>query len=133
VSVKKTRDGDFLIVDAAMNDLIRPTLYEAYHEVVPVRPVQADEQPVSYMIVGPICESGDTFAVGREMPVCKEGDLVLLASAGAYGFCMASNYNTRGLPAEILSAEGKFSLIRPRQSVEELYGNEYIPDWDALI
>jgi len=121
--LKQTGQKKFVIVDAGMNDLIRPTLYQSYHEIVPVRePATGKREPVD--VVGPVCESGDFFAQNRELPEMKEGDLVALMSAGAYGFAMASNYNSRPLPAEVLVQGDRFSLIRRRQKVEDLVSGE---------
>lgn len=117
----------FEIVDAGMNDLIRPALYEGHHDIVPVtQPATADVEAVD--IVGPVCESGDFFAQNRALPPLKSGDRIALLSAGAYGFVMASNYNSRPFPAEIL-VDGEVShVIRPRQTYEELVSTEVIPD-----
>lgn len=125
--VKETQDVSFLVLDAAMNDLIRPTLYDAYHGIEPVE--NRDAPRVVYDVVGPICESGDTFTHGRELPTMKAGDLAVIKSAGAYGFCMASNYNTRPMPPEILVDGKNYTIIRPRQSFEDIIGSEIIPDW----
>ena len=121
--LKQTDTKKFVIVDAGMNDLIRPALYQSYHEIVPVRePTTAHRERVD--VVGPVCESGDFFAQDRDLPEMEEGDLVALMSAGAYGFAMASNYNSRPLPAEVLVQGGRFSLIRRRQPVEDLIRDE---------
>jgi len=120
--IKQTARKKFAIVDAGMNDLIRPALYHSYHEIVPV------EEPIASMnvnrekidIVGPVCESGDFFALDRAMPPLRERDLLAVMSAGAYGFVMASNYNSRPLPAEALVDRDKFRLIRRRQTWEDL-------------
>jgi diaminopimelate decarboxylase len=121
--LKKTENKKFVIVDAGMNDLIRPALYQSYHEIVPVlEPAQAGLQVVD--IVGPVCESGDFFAQDRELPPLNEGDLVALMSAGAYGFVMASNYNSRPLPAEVLVNGDRSSLIRRRQTMDDLVREE---------
>lgn len=121
--VKQTEHRKFVIVDAGMNDLIRPALYQSYHEIVPVREAQdSAREPVD--VVGPVCESGDFFAQDRELPEMKEGDLVALMSAGAYGFVMASNYNSRPLPAEVLVRDQKFALIRDRQPLDDLVRGE---------
>jgi diaminopimelate decarboxylase len=125
--VKETQDRKFLIIDAAMNDLIRPTLYEAYHGVEPV--ANRDAAAVTYDIVGPICESGDTFSVDRELPEMAAGDLAVIKSAGAYGFCMASNYNTRPLAEEILVDGDKVAIIRARQSYDEILDEDIVPDF----
>lgn len=125
--IKETSARTFMIVDAAMNDLIRPTLYEAWHAIEPVEGRGANKK--TYDVVGPICETGDTFATERDIAEVKQGDLVVIRSAGAYGFCMASNYNTRGLPAEVLVKDGAYSLIRKRQSVQEVIDQDIIPAW----
>jgi diaminopimelate decarboxylase len=121
--VKQTEHKRFVIVDAGMNDLIRPALYQSYHEIVSIRePRDAKREPAD--VVGPVCESGDFFAQDRQLPEMKEGDLVALMSAGAYGFVMASNYNSRPLPAEALVEGESFSLIRRRQTMEDLVREE---------
>lgn len=125
--VKHTDTRDFLVLDGGMNDLIRPTLYEAYHKIGPV--ANLDRAHEKYDVVGPICESGDIFAEGREMPQIEDGDLVAIYSAGAYGFAMASNYNTRPLPPEILVDGDKVSIIRQRQTIHDIMKDESIPDW----
>src|SRR5213079_311385 len=121
--IKKSEANRFAIVDAGMNDLIRPALYHSYHEIVPVRePKNPGHEKID--IVGPVCESGDFFALDREMPEVLEGDLLAIMSAGAYGFVMASNYNSRPLPAEALVRGDKVSLIRKRQTQEDLIRDE---------
>jgi diaminopimelate decarboxylase len=123
--IKKTGAKKFAIVDAGMNDLIRPSLYQSYHEIVPVcRASVSDAGTEKIDIVGPVCESGDFFALDREMPELHEGDLLAIMSAGAYGFVMASNYNSRLLPAEALVRGDKFALIRKRQTWEDLVRGE---------
>ena len=123
--IKKTGAKKFAIVDAGMNDLIRPALYQSYHEIVPVcRASVSDAGREKIDIVGPVCESGDFFALDREMPELHEGDLLAIMSAGAYGFVMASNYNSRLLPAEALVRGDKFALIRKRQTWEDLVHGE---------
>lgn len=123
---KQSEHKKFVIVDAGMNDLIRPALYQSYHEIVPVREALASSRdPVD--VVGPVCESGDFFAQDRPMPALKEGDLIALMSAGAYGFVMASNYNSRPLPAEALVEGETVSLIRRRQTIEDLVRDECEP------
>jgi diaminopimelate decarboxylase len=121
----------FAIVDAGMNDLIRPALYHSYHEIAPCRAsAAADADPSNGKveekvdIVGPVCESGDFFALDREMPAMNEGDLLAIMSAGAYGFVMASNYNSRPLPAEVIVRGNKFVLIRRRQAWKDLVRGE---------
>jgi diaminopimelate decarboxylase len=121
--LKQAARKKFVIVDAGLNDLIRPALYQSYHEVVPVRePASAGREPVD--VVGPVCESGDFFAQDRELPPVNEGDLLAVMSAGAYGFAMASNYNSRPLPAEVLVNGDQFSVVRRRQTIEDLIRDE---------
>jgi diaminopimelate decarboxylase len=125
--LKETGEKKFVIVDAAMNDLIRPAFYDSYHQIVPVR--QRNGPLAASDVVGPICESGDYFCKDRPLPRVEAGDLLALLSAGAYGFVMASNYNARALPAEILVHDGKSALVRRRQRLEELWAGERIPVW----
>jgi diaminopimelate decarboxylase len=129
--IKQTGGKKFAIVDAGMNDLIRPALYQSYHEIVPAKqPKTERERKISKIdIVGPVCESGDFFALGREMPEVHEGDLLAIMSAGAYGFVMASNYNSRPLPAEALVRGDKFALIRKRQTWDDLVRGEVDAGW----
>ncbi|MDP8212172.1 MAG: diaminopimelate decarboxylase [Candidatus Zapsychrus exili] len=115
----------FLIVDGGMSDLIRPTLYQAHHEIVPVKKTSAKKIKVD--IVGPICESGDYFAKDRNFPRVKDGDLIAIKSAGAYGHVMASNYNVRPKPAEIMAKGSKWAIVRKKESFEDLIKNEKIP------
>ena len=124
--IKNTGQKHFVIVDAAMNDLIRPSFYDAYHEIVPVRKSRA--RRISSDVVGPICESGDTFCRNRPLPACKEGDLLAMLSAGAYAFTMASNYNTRAMPAEILVDGNQHHVVRKRQTLRSLWQLESTPD-----
>ncbi|MCH7505298.1 diaminopimelate decarboxylase, partial [PVC group bacterium] len=120
--VKKTGKKNFVIVDGAMNDLIRPSLYEAYHEIVPVKKTKG---AIVADIVGPVCETGDFFAKGRKVANVKEGDLLACLSAGAYGFVMASNYNTRPRVPEVFVDKNKMRVIRRRERVEDLLRLEY--------
>jgi len=120
---KKGRAKTFKIVDAGMNDLIRPALYEGHHEIVPLKQPESDAR-VAVDVVGPICESGDFFCQDRELPDFQPGDFVALMSAGAYGFAMASNYNSRPLPAEILVEGDVATVIRKRQTLEDLIEGE---------
>jgi len=126
--VKRGEDRDFLIIDAAMNDLLRPALYDAYHDIEPVQQGNLDELE-TYDVVGPICESGDTFTKGREMPALKSSDLVVLHSAGAYGASQSSQYNTRPLVPEVLVNGADYAVIRARPSVEEILKTESMPAW----
>jgi len=120
---KKGSAKTFKIVDAGMNDLIRPALYEGHHEIVPLQEPQTAER-LKVDVVGPICESGDFFCQDREIPDFQPGDAIALLSAGAYGFAMASNYNSRPLPAEILVEGGTATVIRKRQSLDDLIAGE---------
>ncbi|MCD8563217.1 MAG: diaminopimelate decarboxylase [Alphaproteobacteria bacterium] len=123
--IKETQGRSFLVLDAGMNDLIRPTLYEAYHGI---RPVENPERtPRTYDVVGPICESGDIFARERTFPEVRDGELVAIETSGAYGFSMASNYNSRPLPPEILVEGDQAHLIRTRQTNEDMIAGESIP------
>ncbi len=123
VLYRKTNNGKkFLIVDAAMNDLIRPSLYQAYHEIVTVRSATADVETTD--VVGPVCETGDFFARDRELPVVPEGDLLALLDTGAYGLVLSSNYNTRPRPAEVLVDGSKFKVIRRRETLSDLIRQE---------
>jgi diaminopimelate decarboxylase len=125
--VKRTGRKNFLIVDAAMNDLIRPAFYEAYHEILPI--IRKRSPMVRSDVVGPICESGDFFCQDRPLPKAGEGDYLALMSAGAYGFVMASNYNTRGLAAEIMINGNQVALVRERQPVQEIWRGEKASPW----
>lgn len=125
--VKRTGRKNFVIVDAAMNDLIRPAFYDSYHEIVSLN--QRNGTTISSDVVGPICESGDYFAKDRPLPKVGEGDYLALLSAGAYGFVMASNYNTRSLAAEILVNGSRAALVRKRQPIEEIWQDEKLPSW----
>jgi diaminopimelate decarboxylase len=120
---KQNGDKKFVIVDAAMNDLIRPALYQAHHEIVPVveREGAATEEAD---IVGPVCESGDFFARGRTLPRTEDGDLLAILDAGAYGLSLSSNYNTRVRPAEVLVEKSGPRLVRRRETYEELFAPE---------
>ena len=131
IYVKKGHDREFLILDAAMNDLLRPALYEAYHDIVPIVKSRLEHKNAVYDIVGPVCETGDTFAKSREMKKCKPGDLLAFRSAGAYGAAMASEYNTRPLVPEVLTNNGDYVVIRDRPSLEEIIARDKIPDWLA--
>ena len=123
--VKKNGAKTFVVTDAGMNDLIRPSLYHAHHEIVPVR--QARGRAAKVDVVGPVCESGDFFARDREMAAVRPGDLVAVLDAGAYGMSLASNYNTRGRPAEVLVEGAKATLIRKRETVREMLQPELLP------
>ena len=129
IYAKSGEERDFLILDAAMNDLVRPSMYDAHHDVVPViEPAPASERH-SYDVVGPVCETGDTFARGRGLPPLDAGDLVAFRSAGAYGAVMASEYNTRPLVPEVLVHGDHYAVIRERPSYEEILGRDRLPAW----
>ncbi|MEX0348778.1 MAG: diaminopimelate decarboxylase [Paracoccaceae bacterium] len=129
IYVKSGEGRDFLILDGAMNDLIRPAMYEAYHDIVPVLEPAPGVEQQPYDIVGPVCESGDTFAKQRQMPKLSAGDLVAFRSAGAYGAVMSSEYNTRPLIPEVLVHEDQFAVIRPRPTFDEIINRDTIPEW----
>jgi diaminopimelate decarboxylase len=130
--IKQTKQKKFAIVDSGMNDLIRPALYHGFHEIVPVDEPSTSTKRQKIDIVGPVCESGDFFALDREMPEVNERDLLAIMSAGAYGFAMASNYNSRPLPAEALVQGNKFALIRKRQTNEDLVRGESDPQFKTF-
>ena len=128
IYLKCLEDRNFMVVDGAMNDLIRPAMYEAYHEVIPIK---QDNGGVTMKvdIVGPICETGDTFARDRNFPIVSEKDLIAFQSCGAYGAVMSSEYNSRPLIPEVLVQERKFSIIRSRPPVSSLINRDFIPKW----
>lgn len=128
VYVKKGEDRKFAILDAAMNDLIRPALYDAYHEIEPVIQPRSDERS-PYDIVGPVCESGDTFAKQRQLPALTADDLIVFHSAGAYGAVLSSQYNTRPLIPEVMVKGGEYNIIRQRPTIEDILSLETIPSW----
>jgi len=129
VYIKEGATRTFAIVDAAMNDLLRPTLYSAHHAIIPVDepPANAETRPMD--IVGPICETGDTFGTGRPLAAIAPGDLLILRTAGAYGAVMASTYNMRPLVAEVLVRGETFAVVGERISVENLLARQHIPNW----
>jgi len=127
--LKHSPHRNFAIVDAAMNDLMRPTLYGAYHEILPVT-AKNDGNEKTYQIVGPVCETGDFLGHDRELAL-SEGDLLAVMSAGAYGMSMSSNYNTRTRPTEVMVDGDQFHVIRARETLEQLTAGETIPAWRA--
>ncbi len=129
IYLKSGEGRDFLILDGAMNDLIRPAMYEAYHDIIPVNEPAPGVPAAKYDIVGPVCESGDTFAKERLMPPVRPGDLVAFRSAGAYGAVMSSEYNSRPLIPEVLVNGDQFAVIRPRPSFDEMINRDTIPAW----
>ncbi len=126
---KETAARDFIIQDAAMNDLIRPTLYDAHHDIWPVDETLASGDLAEVDVVGPVCESGDYFAKGRRLPLFRQGDLMAVMTAGAYGAVQSGTYNSRPLVPEILVKGERFAVIRARQSYEELIGLDQVPSW----
>jgi diaminopimelate decarboxylase len=129
VYLKRGEAKTFVIVDAGMNDLIRPTLYEAHHDIRPVEEPRADAPRVVADVVGPVCESGDFLALDRDMPALQGGDLLAVMTAGAYGAVQAGTYNTRALVPEVLVREGDWALVRPRLEVAELIALDRLPPW----
>ncbi|OYU38389.1 MAG: diaminopimelate decarboxylase [Pseudorhodobacter sp. PARRP1] len=129
IYVKNGEISDFLIVDAAMNDLVRPSMYGAHHDIIPVTEAKAATLPHAYDVVGPVCETGDTFAKARPLAPLAEDDLIAFRSAGAYGAVMASEYNTRPLIPEVLVKDDQFAVIRARPSYEDMLNRDTIPLW----
>ncbi len=129
IYVKSGEDRKFLILDAAMNDLIRPAMYEAHHDIIPVVEPAPGAEQTEYDIVGPVCESGDTFAKGRMLPTVAADDLIAFRSAGAYGAVMASEYNSRPLIPEVLVHGDQFAVIRARPTFDEMINRDTIPEW----
>jgi diaminopimelate decarboxylase len=129
IGMNERPEKSFVVVDAAMNDLIRPAMYEAHHEIWPVRQAAANAARRTYDVVGPICETGDTFAEARAMPETKPGDLVAFMTAGAYGATMSSTYNSRLLVPEVLVKGGQSAVVRPRPTYDELIALDRIPGW----
>ncbi|MDP7216613.1 MAG: diaminopimelate decarboxylase, partial [Rhodospirillales bacterium] len=127
--VKEGATRRFVVVDAAMNDLMRPALYNAFHGIATVMETPAKTECKEVDVVGPICETGDTFATGRPLPPLKAGDLLAIRAAGAYGAVMSSVYNTRPLVPEVLVRGGDFALVRERLSVDDMLSREVIPNW----
>jgi diaminopimelate decarboxylase len=130
IRIKQGQQRRFLVVDAAMTDLLRPSLYDAWHDIVPVT---VDQRPSEiYDVVGPVCETGDTFAHDRTMPRCEPGDLLMIKTTGAYGAAMASNYNSRPLAAEVLLDRGRYTIVRRRQTFDEMIaGEQSAQTWES--
>jgi diaminopimelate decarboxylase len=129
IYVKRGDAKNFVIIDAAMNDLIRPTLYEAHHDILPVRAVSQDAPTITADVVGPVCESGDYLALGRSMPAPKAGDLLAIMTAGAYGAVQSGTYNTRALVPEVLVKADRFAVVRPRVEVDALIAMDTPAPW----
>ncbi|MGL4265445.1 MAG: diaminopimelate decarboxylase, partial [Afipia sp.] len=131
-SVIYVKHGDarnFVIIDAAMNDLIRPTLYEAYHQIMPVRAAAPDAPVLVADVVGPVCETGDYLALGRNLPEPKQGDLLAIMTAGAYGAVQSGTYNTRALVPEVLVKGSEYAVVRPRIDAEALIAMDRVAPW----
>ena len=129
IYLKEGEGRNFLILDAAMNDLIRPAMYEAHHDIVPVSEAAPGVEQQPFDVVGPVCESGDTFARARDLAPLAPDDLVAFRSAGAYGAVMASEYNTRALIPEVLVKDDQFAVIRPRPSFDDIINRDSLPEW----
>ncbi len=129
IYTKRGAAKTFTIVDAAMNDLIRPTLYEAYHDIWPVREAKLELERQEQDVVGPVCETGDYLALGRNLPPLEPGDLIAVMTAGAYGAVMSSTYNSRLLVPEVLVHGDDYAVVRPRPTYEELINLDRLPDW----
>jgi diaminopimelate decarboxylase len=128
--IKQGRQRRFLVVDAGMTELLRPSLYDAWHEIVPIS--RRADPPQLYDVVGPVCETSDTFARDRPLPPCEPGDLLMIRTTGAYGAAMASNYNSRPLAVEVLLDRGRYAVVRRRQTFEEMIaGEQSARDWDS--
>jgi diaminopimelate decarboxylase len=129
IHVKHGDAKNFVIIDAAMNDLIRPTLYEAHHDILPVRQAVAGAPTLVADVVGPVCESGDYLALGRTLPEPRPGDLLAILTAGAYGAVQAGTYNTRALVPEVLVKGDQYAVVRPRVEVEQLIAMDRTAPW----
>jgi len=129
IYLKRGEAKNFIIIDAAMNDLIRPTLYEAYHEILPVRQPAPGTPMITADVVGPVCESGDYLALDRSLPEPQPGDLVAIMTAGAYGAVQSGTYNTRALVPEVLVNGDQYAVVRPRIEVEQLIAMDRPAPW----
>jgi diaminopimelate decarboxylase len=129
IHVKPGDAKNFIIIDAAMNDLIRPTLYEAHHDIVPVREPAHGDRAITADVVGPVCETGDYIALDRQLPEPKPGDLLAVMTAGAYGAVQSGFYNTRALVPEVLVKDDQYAVVRPRIEVEELIAMDRQAPW----
>jgi diaminopimelate decarboxylase len=129
IYVKQGDAKTFLIIDAGMNDLIRPAMYDAFHEIVPVREPAAGAPRIAYDVVGPVCETSDLFAAGRSLPQLKSGDLVAILTAGAYGATMSSAYNARPPAPEVLVKGDEWGIVRARQDHDDLIARDHLPKW----
>ncbi|MGH6874076.1 MAG: diaminopimelate decarboxylase family protein, partial [Aestuariivirgaceae bacterium] len=129
VHIKRNGDKTFAVIDAAMNDLIRPTLYDAWHDIMPVAESAGTPPATPVDVVGPVCESGDFMARDRLLPPLSQGDLIAIMTAGAYGAVQSGTYNSRPLIPEVLVKAGNFSIVRPRQTYEDLIGRDRLATW----
>ena len=129
IYVKHGGAKNFVIIDAAMNDLIRPTLYEAHHDILPVVAAAPGARSIVADVVGPVCESGDYLALGRTMPEPKSGDLLAIMTAGAYGAVQSGTYNTRALVPEVLVKDDQYAVVRPRIEVDDLIAMDKPAPW----
>jgi diaminopimelate decarboxylase len=129
IHVKHGDGKNFVIIDAAMNDLIRPTLYEAHHDILPVRQAAADAATITADVVGPVCESGDYLALDRTLPAPRDGDLIAILTAGAYGAVQSGTYNTRPLVPEVLVKDDRYAVVRPRIDVDALIAMDEPAPW----
>jgi diaminopimelate decarboxylase len=129
IYVKPGEAKNFVIIDAAMNDLIRPTLYEAHHDILPVREPVKGARTITADVVGPVCETGDYLALDRNLPEPKAGDLLAIMTAGAYGAVQSGFYNTRALVPEVLVKDDRYAVVRPRIEVEELIAMDKPAPW----
>jgi diaminopimelate decarboxylase len=129
IYVKPGEAKNFVIIDAAMNDLIRPTLYEAHHDIVPVRAPAKGARTITADVVGPVCETGDYLALDRNLPEPKAGDLIAIMTAGAYGAVQSGFYNTRALVPEVLVKDDQYAVVRPRIEVEDLIAMDRPAPW----
>jgi diaminopimelate decarboxylase len=129
IYVKQGEAKKFVIIDAAMNDLIRPTLYEAHHDILPVRAAPQGAPQITADVVGPVCETGDYLALGRTMPEPKGGDLLAIMTAGAYGAVQSGSYNTRALVPEVLVKDDQYAVVRPRIEVDDLIAMDKPAPW----
>ena len=129
IYVKPGAAKNFVIIDAAMNDLIRPTLYEAHHDILPLRQTAKDAPAIVADVVGPVCETGDYLALDRELPEPKSGDLLAVMTAGAYGAVQSGTYNTRALVPEVLVKDDRYAVVRPRVEVDDLIAMDRQAPW----
>lgn len=131
IYVKESGSKTFVIIDAAMNDLVRPTLYDAWHDIWPVAEPRPDVPALTVDVVGPVCESGDIMASARPLPALRQGDLLAIMTAGAYGAVQSGTYNSRPLIGEVLVKNERYAIVRPRQTYEDLIGRDRLAPWQS--